>query len=105
MPAFKEDSYYDKCPKDACLTVDRSFKKGGTDNKGQEHLDWSMYNADPRKGGCGNNWTRDTKQGVENNNKRGKDPKWRAESAAVDRTFSMPTDAYRDNYERIFGHD
>jgi hypothetical protein len=104
VPAFKDDAYYDTCPKDQCLTVDRSFKHGGTDNKGEEHVKWAMYNADPRKGGCGNNWARDTKQGVAANNEKGRDPKWKAESAELDRTFSMPSDAYRDNYERIFGH-
>lgn len=101
----KSGEYYDRCPHDGCVEVERSYKSGGRDGRKQEHLDWSMYHADPRKGGCGTSWTRDTKQGAERARQRGINPKWLTQAASTDRTTFTPTDTYRDNYARIFGHD
>lgn len=100
----KDGTYYDTCPADGCIEVDRSFKHGGIDSKGEEHLDWSMFSADRREGGCGALWTRTTRQGQELHEQRGMGPaKWLTRSAG--RFTSVPSQTYEDNYSRIFGHD
>lgn len=104
----KDGEYYDTCPADGCLEVDRIHKMGGqmgdgSGAKGEEYLDWSMFSADRRLGGCGTLWTRTTRQGVEMHKERNMgDPKWVTRSAQ--RTLSLPSQKYMDNYERIFGH-
>jgi hypothetical protein len=100
----KEGAYYDVCPADACIEVDRIHKCGGTtgyDVGSQEYLDWSMFSADRRKGGCGALWARTTRQGQELHDQRGMGPaKWLTRSAT--RSLSVPSQAYMDNYDRIF---
>lgn len=96
----KGGEYYDRCVVDGCIEVDRSFKSGGKTSKGEEYLDWSMYSADRRAGGCGASWARTTRQGAE----RDKDkynPKWLTRSALRGTAYSMPSDAYREGYDRI----
>lgn len=96
-----------RCPNDGCIEVERQFKHGGTTIKKQErYLNWEMYNADRKKGGCGTSWTVDTPQGVAEAEKQGRaKPRWVNESAASGRTYFMPSEEYASNYERIFGHD
>jgi hypothetical protein len=103
----KDGEYYDTCPSDGCIEVDRIHKMGGTtgyDVGSQEYLDWSMFSADRRKGGCGTLWARTTRQGAQMHAERGMgDPKWLTRGAT--RTLSMPSQQYMDNYAAIFGHD
>ena len=99
----KEGEYYDVCPRDQCLEVDRQFKNGGKDGKGHEYLSWSMYNADPRRGGCGYTWARTTPQGIAKDHAKGIDTKWGTRSAETGRSYSLPSQAYQDGWERIFG--
>lgn len=99
----KDGDYYDRCPVDGCIEVDRVHKIGGHDGKA-EHLFASIFSADMRQGGCGALWSRTTPQGEEryHKDKALGDPKWRTRSGT--RTMSLPSEQYMDNYERIFGH-
>lgn len=102
-PASKKDGdFYDRCPSDGCLEVDRSYKKGGTTGRGETYLDWSMYHADPRRGGCGTSWARTTKQGVEWDHKKGIDPKWKTRSAIIGSFQLSTSELYRRNYDCAF---
>lgn len=99
---------YSRCPEDGCLEVERRFKIGGQDMKGENHLDAEIYHADRAQGGCGANWAPDTKQGAERNRANlGREPRWLNDSAATDRSYSLAPQSqeYADNYRRIFGHD
>lgn len=98
----KDGEYSDRCPRDGCIETDRIYKFGGRDGHGEEYLHWSMYAADPRKGGCGENWTRHTKQGVVATQARGINPKWKTKSALLDRYASMPSQRYQDAYDCAF---
>jgi hypothetical protein len=100
--AGKDGEYYDRCPSDGCVEVDRVHKNGGrTLRTGEEYLNWSMFNADPRKGGCGYSWARTTKQGQREDQERNINPKWLTGSAQAGRSYSLPTEQFRDNFERI----
>lgn len=102
MSAMKDDTYHDRCPNDGCLDVERSFKNGGkTIKKGEEYANWSMYNADPRRGGCGTSWARTTKQGVAEDQSKGVNPKWLTDSAQTGRSFSLPSEQFRENWDHI----
>lgn len=103
----KEGAYYDSCPSDGCMEVDPMFKNGGIDNHGYEHFDWSMYNADRKKGGCGTTWTRTSEQGRQLDASKGINTKWLTGSAAKARTYILSPDneAYSEGYRRAFGHD
>lgn len=99
------DEYYSRCPHDGCLEVDRRFKNGGVDGKGQEHLNWSMYHADPKAGGCGYNWAPTTKQGTAQRAAKGLDSRWKTPAAQADAVWDHPSDRFRRNYEAIqFGY-
>lgn len=95
-----------RCPRDQCIEVERQFKHGGTTiKKGEKYLNWEMYNADRKQGGCGTSWTVDTPQGVQEAEQQGRaKPRWVNEAAATGRSYSMPSEAFSDAYERIFGH-
>jgi len=103
--AKKDGDYYDTCPHDACMEVDALHRSEGEKTGPREaHHDWSIYNADVRKGGCGFTWTRTTSTGAERDHSLGRESRWRTRSAGSERFVSVPSDAFRDNYERIFGH-
>lgn len=98
----KDGEYHDRCPKDGCLDVDRIHKNGGTTvQKREEYLNWSMYNADPRQGGCGYSWARTTPQGVREDQAKGVNPKWGTKSAETGRAYSLPTEAFRRGYDAV----
>lgn len=99
---------HSRCPEDGCVEVDRRFKIGGSDSRGNTYLDAEIYHADRKLGGCGANWSADTKQGAERQRERmGREPRWLTEDAAVGRSYNLPptSDAYAENYRRAFGHD
>ena len=103
-PADKKDgAFYDRCPSDGCLEVDRKYKNGGRDGKGEDYLNWSYFHADPREGGCGTTWTRTTKQGAERDRSRGVNPKWLTRDALVGSFTMAPSEAYRFRYDHAFG--
>lgn len=97
----KSGEGYDRCPLDGCIEVDHSHKNGGVDGHGGSHYDWFMYNADPRKGGCGATWTRDTPQGYARNTAKGVNPMYQTTSGEVGRVISVPSPAFREGYDRI----
>lgn len=98
----KDGDYYDRCPNDGCMEVDRSFKSGGTTMKRQEeYLDWSIFNADARQGGCGTTWSRTTSQGLARNTKRGQQTKYLTGTAARGRAYSLPTEQFRERFDAI----
>lgn len=98
----KDGEYSDRCPKDGCLEVDRVHKNGGRTSRGEQYLNWAMYNADARKGGCGYSWTRTTKQGIEHDASKGVRSRWKTRSAERD-TFHLTTSAlYRTKYDCAF---
>ena len=96
----REGEYYDTCT--GCdREVERSYKFGGVDGKGEEYLFWSMYSCDRRDGGCGNAWSRTTPQGVARDQSRGINPKWPTKAAASGRSYF--SGLREDDYDRIFG--
>lgn len=96
-PSAKDGHFYDSCPDGCCRDVDRSFKSGGTDGRGETYLDWAMFHSP-----CGLTWTRTTKQGLARDEARGVRTKYKA--GDVGRFVSVPSRRFQANYERIFGH-
>lgn len=101
----KSGDGYDRCPHDGCIEVEPTHVNGGIDTKREEYRNWFMYSADRRRGGCGGAWTRTTKQGRAHDAQSGVDSRWLTKDAATERSYSMPSDQYRDNYAAVFGHD
>ena len=102
---MKDGDYYDRCPHDGCLEVDASHRSEGLQSGARESVhDWSIFSADLRAGGCGATWTRTTTTGAAKDRARGVEPANLTASAGKERYVSVPSDRYRDNYERIFGH-
>lgn len=101
----KDGEYYDRCPFDGCVEVERSYKIGGRDGRGETYLDASIYFSDPRRGGCGRPWSRTTRQGAEQDEERGVPTRWLTRSARRGRSVFIPSERYRENYARIFGHE
>lgn len=62
-----------------------------------------FYSADRRLGGCGAFWAETSKQAAHNDRNRGLEPKYLKDGADVDRSYSMPSQAFQDNYDRAFG--
>lgn len=108
---MKDGDFYDRCPEDGCIEVDYTSRNEGDGGLGHEHAggretahEWSIFSADRRAGGCGAAWTRTNSTGVERYHGMGKHPVGLTASAETERSYFMSTEAYRDNYERIFGH-
>lgn len=102
---YKDGVDYDDCVNPDCGERDvvLRFKSGGRDGHGEEYRDWSIFHCDPRGGGCGTTWERTTKQGAQRGvAKNYPTPRLTRDA---DRTIFAPTEAYRSNYSRIFGHD
>jgi len=101
----KDGDYYDRCPEDGCLEVDAAHRSEGSQPGPREmYHDWSIFSADQRQGGCGATWTRTTTTGARKDRARGVEPANLTASAGKERYVSVPSDSYRNNYERIFGH-
>jgi hypothetical protein len=92
---------HDRCPRDGCITVDPEHRIGGRSPRGAEHYLFSIYGADPRKGGCGATWTRTGAQQHAKNQRKGMATQYRTRSAAVERYTSMPSEAYRERFDLI----
>lgn len=102
----KDGDYYDRCPHDGCLEVDAAHRSEGTGHGGlvESRHDWSIFSADLRAGGCGATWTRTTTTGAVRDRARGVEPANLTASAGKERHVSVPSQAFRDHYEAIFGH-
>jgi hypothetical protein len=102
----KDGDYYDRCPADGCLEVDAAHRSEGAQAGPREaYHDWSIFSADQRQGGCGATWTRTTTTGVRKDAARGVQSANLTASATRERSISVPSDAYRDHYAAIFGHE
>lgn len=103
---MKDGDYYDRCPADGCLEVDAAHRSEGTGHGHdvEQYHDWSIFNADPRAGGCGATWTRTTTTGQRRDAARGISSLNLTASAGKERYVSVPSPAFADAYERIFGH-
>jgi hypothetical protein len=111
MNPRKTGEYYDTCPYDACMESEVSYRNEGNGGKGVETQggretahEWSIFSADRRAGGCGGVWSRTAPTGAVRDRTRGREPKGLTSDAAAERSYFLPSDAYRDQYERIFGH-
>jgi hypothetical protein len=91
---------HDRCPRDGCLDVDRTYRCGGR-HAGADWLSWEIFHADPARGGCGYTWSRTTRQGQANDEARGIQSRWLTRAAARAVTYSIPSAAFRAGYERI----
>jgi hypothetical protein len=101
----KDGDYYDRCPRDGCLEVDAAHRSEGNAAGAREtYHDWSIFSADVRQGGCGAVWSRTTTTGVQRDHARGVEPSSLTASAGKGRYISVPSEAYRTNFERAFGH-
>ena len=102
---MKDGDYYDRCPADGCLEVDAAHRSEGSPAGPREaYHDWSIFSAERQQGGCGATWTRTTTSGAHKDHARGVEPLNLTASATKERYVSVPTRAFRDNYERAFGH-
>jgi len=98
----KEGDDHDVCPVHGGDEVEALHKAGGTDGKGEEYRDWQIFSSDLRNGGCGDAWSRTTSTGAQRLADTGRTPQQLTKGAT--RTYSLPSDQFRSNYERIFGH-
>lgn len=102
---MKDGDYYDRCPHDGCLEVDAAHRSEGSQSGPREmYHDWSIFSADQRQGGCGATWTRTTTTGLAKDRARGVESANLTASAGKGRYVSVPSQAFRSNYEAIFGH-
>jgi hypothetical protein len=92
--------YYDTCPNCGSHDVEPFHITGSEDH----HLH-SLYCHDRKKGGCGYNWTRTDARAAVRDRKRGINPKWLTSGGITNRVVSVPSEAYRENFARIFGHE
>ena len=79
------------------------MKIGGKSTRGENYLDAAFFHADRKEGGCGSNWVRTTKQGTARNHRKGINAKWPTRSALVGAYIDVPSTAFRDNYDCVFG--
>src|SRR6516225_9137347 len=102
----KDGDYYDVCPHDGCLEVDAAYRSEGSQAGAREMVhDWSIFSADRRQGGCGATWTRTTTTGARKDAARGVQSANLTASAGRERSISVPSQAYRDHYAAVFGHE
>lgn len=101
----KDGDYYDTCPQDGCMEVDALHRSEGSQAGQREAThDWSIFNADRKRGGCGFTWTRTTPTGAAHDHALGREPRWGTRALGAERFVSAPSEAYRSQYEAIFGH-
>jgi hypothetical protein len=95
-----EGESHDHCP--SCDTdVEASDGFGG--EHGTPRM-WSQFVHDRKEGGCGAIWTRTTQYGLDRNTSRNAQTKWLTTGASAGRVYSLPSKAYEDGWERIYGH-
>lgn len=91
------------CPNDG-TEIPLNYKWGSGDSTGD--LSSGIACHDSRQGGCGLTIAVDSTQGVREAEARGDKPRtFVSEAAATGRSYSLPSDTFRDNYARVFGHD
>lgn len=99
---MSEDLDYSRCPTDGCKEVGTQYKNGGISmGKREEYRDWQIFHADPRQGGCGATWSTATKQGYQARSAKGQYTRGLTRNALLDTVHSLPSDAYRRNWELV----
>jgi len=105
----KSGEFYDTCPHDGCMEVEVAHRNEGDGGYGQETRgnretahEWSIFSADRRAGGCGGVWTRTAPTGAARDRSLGREPKGLTQDAATGRSYFFPSEAYSNNYDRIF---
>jgi len=97
---------YSTC--DHCGTDNEPFHVNGAPGTAQQN--WATYvcggaGKGSASDGCGANWSVTTRAGVEHNEAIGHHTIGRLTSDVISgRYISAPSEAYRNNYERAFGH-
>lgn len=90
------------CPNDG-TEIPLAYKWGSAPSSGD--ISSGIACHDSRQGGCGTSFPVDSRQGVREAEERGDKPRlFVSEAVATGRTYSLPSDSFRDNYEGIFGH-
>jgi hypothetical protein len=89
-----------RCPTDGCLDVE-PLMAAHTGPKAKD-APRTFYNADRRLGGCGTTWAEASAAAAHNDRQRGINPKHLKEEARIGRAYFLPSDGYRENYDRIF---
>lgn len=90
-----------RCPTDGCKDVE-PYKDALVGPRGLEPPR-TPYLADRREGGCGTFWFETSSAAAHNDRNRGLQPKHLKGDGV--KSFSLPSDEFRAQYERIFGHD
>lgn len=95
-----DGDFYDRCNR--CDTeAEASHRSEGVGETGASHHEWSVYSCDPRAGGCGNAWSKTTRQGLEKREAQGAPTQGLTASAETQRAMSLPSERYKANYSRI----
>jgi len=92
---------YDRCGSCDKESDAKFFGGGEHQRKTGGQLDWSIYHCAPDNGGCGANWSRATKQGLERRTAQGSVTRGLTPSASLDRVNSVPSDQFRERYALI----
>lgn len=98
LDSHREGDGFDRCPVDGCIETEAFFHT--------PVMPRYMFSADPRKGGCGALWNRNTAQAAQfQHDHRHNDLNGRmTHSAEVGRVISIPSKKFSSEYARIFGH-
>lgn len=104
--AKKNGTDYDSCPNADCgrRDIDPSDRIGTSPDGNLGSPDANLYFDDPRQGGCGASWSRTRGALADQRAQKGLPTKGLTGDAMRAAYVSVPSDAYRDAYERVFGH-
>lgn len=97
---------YDNC--DHCGTENEPLNVNGA--PGTDQQNWATFvcggaGKGSANDGCGHNWASTTRRGLEHNEALGVNTLGHIPiDVATDRYVSAPSEAYRRNYEAVFGH-
>lgn len=103
----KEGLYYDDCPNPSCgkRDIEPAHRLGDSADGNHGTPDGVIYYCDPREGGSGDSWTRARGSVADDRAKKGLSTKNLTGDAMRGAYVSVPSDAFRNNYERAFGHE
>lgn len=103
----KQGEAYDDCIHPDCgqRDVTPQFRLGENAAGTMGSPDRVIYHHDAKEGGCGTTWSRTRAPAIEEDHARGVQTKWGTGSAIRAAYVSVPSDRYRDNYARVFGHE
>lgn len=98
---------HDTCPNPNCgkVGIEPTDRIGVSGDGMAGSPDGMIYYCDPRDGGSGDSWTRSSKDIIEQRTRKGLATKNPTGTATRGTYVSTPSEAFRANYERAFGHD